>query len=174
MQHLSITATADNQNALFDELLPMIAKLDCNIEETRMLTLGERFGALLLVGGNWNNIAKLEDSLSSLDQPNIQVNVLRTKLQTTQDPLLPYLVQIVALDAPGLLQGITRFFTGLNIIINDLQVNRFAAIQTSTNMANILISISIPKQVNLADLRERFLFMCDELNIDGIIEPEKR
>lgn len=174
MQYLAITATALDQQRITQDLLALIRKLGCNVDETHLSRLGNYFACILLVSGNWSTIAKLEDQLSSFNDDRCSLQCQRADVSKHEQPLLPYLVQIIAHDQVGLLYEIAQFFQSLEIIVNDIQLNRFVATQADTTLANMLISISVPTKINLTDLRERFLILCDELNIDGILEPEKR
>src|SRR5690606_34003637 len=87
---------------------------------------------------------------------------------------LPYLVQVIGLDSPGLIYEVMHFFVTQDIVVNDLQSNPFTANYTKTTMMTIIISINIPAELSITDLRERFMILCDDLNVDGILEPEKR
>ena len=98
----------------------------------------------------------------------------RTNLPELPENLLPYLIQVIALDNPGLIYDISSFFLKQNILINDIQTNPYVSHHSDTQMVSLLMSVSIPADINLSDVRERFMLLCDELNVDGILEPEKR
>ncbi len=175
MEHIAITTLGADQETIVQELFGVLATPQCNVRESRMVMLGNERAVSMLVSGNWGSIAKIEAHLMGLQKRvNGILYVKRTSLLQLQDNLLPYLVQVVSLDMPGVIYEICNFFSFQSININDLQSNPFQAPYSGTGMIMVTMSISIPVDVNLADLRERFMMLCDELNIDGIMEPEKR
>jgi len=175
MEYLAVTALASDQNLIVNELMQLASKHQCNIEDCSVNLLGAEYGIIMLIAGNWSSIAKLESALTALtDKFEIAIAVKRTGRLKFQDNLLPYLIQVVALDNPGLAFDISNFFSAQNIFLNDMQTHPFKASYTDTQMTTLILSISVPADINVADLRERFMLLCDELNIDGIMEPEKR
>ncbi len=175
MEYLSLTASGPHQNNIICDLTKAITDVECKIEDSRMTMMGSDIGITMLISGTWNEIAKLETHTQQLEATlNIKIQVNRTKLATFEAKLLPYLVQVIALNAPGIIHQFSQFCSAQNAVIYDLQSNTFKALQTDTNMLSLMISLGVPSDINLSDLRERFLTLCDELNVDGILEPEKR
>ena len=175
MEYLSLTASGPHQNNIIRDLTQAITDVDCNIEDSRMTIMGADIGIIMLVSGTWNEIAKLETHTQQLENTlNIQIHTNRTQLATFEGKLLPYLIQVIAMDAPGLIHQFSQFCSAQNAVIYDLQTNTFKAVQTETNMLSLMLSIGVPSEISLSDMRERFLILCDELNVDGILEPEKR
>lgn len=170
-----ITALASKQDVLIDEILQLTTKHQCSIQDGRFSALGSNYATYLLVSGNWSSIAKVEAALAALaGKHEIVTYYKRTDLPQFEDPYLPYLLQVVGLDTPQLIYEICSFFSAQDIRINDMQTNPFMGNYTNTSMMTIILSISVPAAMNISDLRERFILLCDELNVDGIMEPEKR
>ena len=174
MEYLAITAIAPDQKKLMENVFKLAAKHECNVKDSRVMILGEDIASIILLAGNWSAIAKIESALPKLaEKENLYVHLKRTKPKKYENDHLPYLVQIIAIDNPGLVYDVSHFFTLQDIQINDLQTNPFAASHSGTEMVTMLMSVGVPTTINISDLRERFMLMCDELNIDGIMEPEK-
>ena len=72
-----------------------------------------------------------------------------------------------------LIQDITIFFNAQAIQIIDLQTDGFKSVYSDTKLLNLFMRIHIPTTLNIADVRERFMLLCEDLNVDGILEPEK-
>ena len=66
--HLVISALGKDRPGIIDELSKAIYDLDCNITDSRMTVLGGEFAILLLVDGQWNQLAKLEDQVPELEE----------------------------------------------------------------------------------------------------------
>jgi glycine cleavage system transcriptional repressor len=86
---------------------------------------------------------------------------------------IPYSVEAVSIDQPGIVHQVANFFSGRNINIQEMQSMRYAAAHTGTPMFTMQILISIPADVHIASLREDFLDFCETLNIDATMEPLK-
>jgi len=97
----------------------------------------------------------------------------RTGEKQTGNQLLPYGVEVVALDHPGIVHHLASFFSSRNINIEDLVTNSYAAAHTGTPMFSVQMSIGIPSDIHIATLRDEFMEFCDSLNLDAVLEPIK-
>ena len=61
--YLVITALGKDKPGIVDKLSMAIMDCGCNIEDSRMMVMGGEFAVMLMVGGKWNELVKLEDSL---------------------------------------------------------------------------------------------------------------
>lgn len=174
MEYLVFTALGPNKPEIISQISLLAAKNDCNIEQSRITAMGSEIAAMILISGNWNTIAKMEAGLASLEKElNLAISIKRTKPQAMAEEMLPYEVQVVALDHPGITYEVTSFFARQNIIIYDLQTSTYTSRSTGSSMFSLDMRVGIPGDLSLADMREQFLLMCDDLNLDGSIEPEK-
>ena len=152
----------------------MVLACGGNIEESRMTTLGAEFATLMLVSGNWHTLDKLERDLQKLGKDDdLTVTVRRTDARPTKDDRMPYAVDVVSLDTPGIVFSLASFFASRNIEIADVATRRYAAAHTGAPMFAVQMAVNIPSSVNLAQLRDEFLELCDRLNLDAILEPVK-
>lgn len=152
------------------------AILDCggNIEESRMTALGAEFAMLLLVSGNWHTLTKLESGLDKLTEDgSLTINLKKTGQPTSKDDCMPYGVDVVCLDHPGVVFGLADFFAERSIEIAELATRRYAAAHTGAPMFAVQMNINIPGSMNLSQLRDEFMEFCDHENLDSIIEPVK-
>jgi glycine cleavage system transcriptional repressor len=89
-----------------------------------------------------------------------------TKTNATKNTI-PYSVEVSALDNPGIVRNIASFFSNRNINIVNAQTERYAAPHTGSPMFVLHMTVGIPAEVNIAQLREAFMDTCDELNLDA-------
>lgn len=172
MEHLVISATGANRPDAINELFLLPAKNDCNIESSRLTVMGSEVAIIMMVSGNWNTIVKVETGVTSLKN-DFEITVKRTKTHPANENMVSYLVQIVAANQSTLVYEIINFFVKQNIYIDDMQTDIFSVKFTGTPMLSLNMRIGIPTNLSIADFREIFTLLCDELNIDGILEPEK-
>jgi glycine cleavage system transcriptional repressor len=172
--YLVITALGKDRPGLVSVLSQSIYDAGCNVEDSRMTVLGGEFAIILLVSGKWNAVAKLENSLGGLGQRlGLEMSHRRTEERAAKGDLLPYAVDVAALDQPGIVNHLASFFAERGINIEDMVTNRYAAAHTGTPMFSVHINIGIPANTHIATLREEFLDFCDRLNLDAVMDPIK-
>lgn len=171
---LVIAALGEDKPGLVDRLSGWVTDSGCNISDSRMTVLGGEFAVLLLVTGNWNNLAKLENQCDAMqDQLGMTLHIKRTEQRPAEGDFLPYGVDVVALDHPGIVHNLASFFSQRNINIQDLSTSTYAAAHTGTQMFAVHMVLDVPASTHIATLREEFLDFCDRLNLDAVIEPVK-
>ena len=86
---------------------------------------------------------------------------------------MPYGVDVVCLDHPGVVFGLADFFAARDIEIAELSTRQYAAAHTGAPMFSVQMNIDIPGTMNLSQLRDEFVEFCDHENLDSILEPVK-
>jgi glycine cleavage system transcriptional repressor len=173
--HLVISALGKDRPGILSELSKAILDNACSILDSRMTVLGSEFAAILLVAGNWSSVAKLEDALAGLhDSLNLTITAKRTEPPISQAKLLPYIVEIATVEQPGIVYRLADFFTTRTISIQELYTGCYSTPHSDTPLFSLNMTVNIPSDLHIASLREQFMDFCDELNLDGVIEPLKR
>lgn len=172
--HLVISALGEDRPGIVNELARVVSDTGCNIEDSRMTVLGGDFAVILLVNGRWNELAKLEAALPGLERRlALSITAKRTATRMRQSNLLPYTVEVVSIDHPGIVHQLANFFSSREINIRDMATSTYAAAHTGTPMFSVQMTVDVPAAMHIARLREDFMDFCDQLNLDAIIEPVK-
>jgi len=172
---LAITALGHHQPNLVAELLPAISDCKCNILEIRSSRLSQSTAVYLLVQGNWNQIAKLENTLELVRKNlNIKIHSLRPDQKDKLNDCLPYSLETISLDRDNVIEAISVFLLDRGIEIEDITGSCYQAPYIQTSVFSTKFILLIPPHIQLISLREEFLDFCDQTNIDAIIEPIKR
>lgn len=175
MEQLIVTIQAPQKTNIWLHVTELAKEMGCHIRQAQGQKLADEDAAVLLMTGNWNTIAKLEAGLTRLCQEKeLLLHMKRSKSPEVQIQRLPYFVEVLGLDELGMLFHICRFFTNENISIENLQVESYISSATSAPMFSLKVSLGVPSMINIGELRERFILFCEDLNIDGAIEPDKR
>ena len=165
---LVISALGADRPGIVDELSNIIVEHALNIEDSRMTVLGGEFAILLLVAGEQSSLENLQSQLKNIEQAlQMRLLIKPTTETDTTGRTIPYSVEVTALDNPGIVHNITRFFSTRNINIVNLQTESYAAPHTGSPMFALHMTIGIPAETNIAQLRETFMETCDELNLDA-------
>jgi glycine cleavage system transcriptional repressor len=170
--YLAITASGDDKVGIVDQLSGRIADSGCNIEESRMAVLGGKFALIMLVSGPWHALSKLEGQMASLGQQlGLTIIHERTRKRERTEPAIPYTVEVVAMDHPGIVRSLSAFFSRNGINIEELQTSTYPAPHTGTPMFSVVMTVGIQAKVHIQTLRSDFLDYCDDLNLDATFEP---
>lgn len=173
-KHLVISALGKDRPGIVNELSKAI--LDCggNVEDSRMTVLGGEFAVILLVSGHWSAIAKLEHQLPPLEKKLELTLVARhTEPRGVRTNMVPYMVDVVAMDHSGIVHDIAEFFAARQINIEEMSTWTYPAAHTGTAMFSMNMTVSIPSDLNIGRLRQEFTEFCDSLNLDATLEPSR-
>lgn len=172
---LVISALGQDRPGIVNQLSKAIFDSGCNIEDSRMTVLGGEFALILMVSGSWDAIAKLEDQVPAL-QTDLELTIIarRTSERTDSRGRVPYEIDVVSMDHPGIVQEVTEFFSNRNINIEEMMTGSYAAAHTGTPMFSLKMTVSAPADILIAELRDDFAEFCDDLNLDAALEPAGR
>lgn len=171
---LVLSALGKDKPGIVDQLSKAIYDLGCNITDTRMTVLGGEFAILQMIEGQWNQLAKLENSIEDLSkQLGLTIVSERTEQRQQGTALLPYIVDVISLDHPGIVHHLASFFSSRGINIEDMNTSSYSAAHTGTPMFSVRMTVGIPAEQQIASLREDFLEFCDSMNLDAVLEPVK-
>jgi glycine cleavage system transcriptional repressor len=172
--YLVISVLGEDHPGIVNQISKSILEQGCNIEDSRMAVLGGEFAAMLLVEGKWNTLAKVENVLPELErQLGMTIVSKRTGERASDRNLLPYAVDVISMDHPGIVNKLAGFFAERSINIEDMSTSSYAAAHTGTPMFSVRMTIGIPSDMHIAGLREEFMDYCDGLNLDAVLEPLK-
>ena len=173
-QSLIISALGEDKPGLVEKLAETIMDTGCTVLDSRMVSLGGDFAAVTQVTGPWNALAKLEQKLAELETKlGMTLQSRRTAKPEASGSLLPYAVEVVALDQPGIVYNLANFFASRDINISEVATTSYAAPHTGTGMFAVNMHVHIPSEIKVAAIREEFMMFCDSMNLDAVIEPAK-
>jgi glycine cleavage system transcriptional repressor len=171
---LVISALGEDKPGIIDALSRCILNSGCAIADSRMTVLGGDFAILLLVDGNWNSLAKLETQLPPLEERlGLSITTRRTSPREPRRDLLPYGIDVAAMDQPGIVHNLASFFSQRQINIQEMVTSSYAAAHTGTPMFAVHMTVDIPASLQISVLRDEFMDFCDQLNLDAVMEPVK-
>lgn len=173
-QLLAITLLGKTQPDLLRRLADQINQTGCNIVEAKQSTLGHHLGIVLLLDGNWDGIARMEQQVNRLaDKFGAAVVARRTQRTPLHIDRIPYAVDLTASDKTGILSGVIQFFISRDIEVMELNARSYPAAQTGARIFSVQMTLGIPQNHHIASLRDEFMDFCDGMNLDALLEPMK-
>ncbi|MEQ8288679.1 MAG: ACT domain-containing protein [Gammaproteobacteria bacterium] len=172
--YLVVSALIDNSDEIVHKLTKLVKASGCNISESRFNVLGDKRAIMLFLDGSWNEIAKMEDMLNNLGRElSTTILIDRTTMPAPDGKSMPYAIDVVGIDQPGVILEITQFMTKSKLAIHDMFSNNYRASSTGAKMFSLHMTINIPMDTSIASVRGDFIDFCDRLNLDAIMEPVK-
>ena len=92
-----------------------------------------------------NAIAKIEDLLPKLQEMlGLTITCRRTETRAGAGNIIPYAVEVVAMDHPGIVHDITNFVSERNINVEDLYTTVYQAPHTGAPMFSLHMTVAVP------------------------------
>jgi glycine cleavage system transcriptional repressor len=171
---LVVAAIGRDHPGIVKALSQAVLDCGCNISDSRMTVLGNEFALIMLLSGTWNAVAKIEDLLPRLQEKlGLTVTSRRTESRGGVGNIVPYAVEVVAMDHPGIVHDIANFFAERNINVEDLYTTGYQAPHTGAPMFSLHMTVGVPGDMSIATLRGEFMDFCDALNLDAMLAPVK-
>lgn len=171
---LVISALGNDKPGIVNELSKTILDQGGNISDSRMTVLGGEFAMMLLVTGNQECIDKIISKLEETGENlNLTLIAKETQTQDTNQKRLPYLVNVVSMDNPGIVHNISDFLSSRNLNIEEIETKTYPAAHTGTTMFSLEMVISVPANSSVKTLRDEFITFCDDLNLDASLESKR-
>lgn len=121
-KHIVLAALGTDRPGVLRDLVKAVTDLGCAVADTRMTVLGNELVITLLATGTWNAVAKLESQAPAIAKRlELDITARRTEARTPRQDMLPYVVDVAALDQPGILYDIADFFASRDINIDEPQ-----------------------------------------------------
>jgi len=172
--YLVISAQGKDRPGIVNTLSKTALDCGCNITNSRMAVLGGEFALILLINGSAEAVTTLQQKLPSLeDELQLSITAKPTTPRNVEQRWLPYRVEVVAMDHPGIVHPITEFFSKQKINIEEMETETYAAPHTGTTMFALWMTVAVPESVSTSQLRETFIDFCDELNLDASFEAAR-
>ncbi len=173
-QQLALTVLGSQNPGLVEKLTRTIRDSGAGILDSRMTAMGDEFTILMLLGGPWDAIAKIEAVLPRLEKEfDAKICHKRTGQHVSKNNRTPYAIEIVCHEQNGVIHDVFGFFTSNNITLQELYANTYQAAHTQASMFSIHMIVNIPVESSIASVRSDFLEFCDLHNLDAIMEPVK-
>lgn len=151
-----LSALAPDRPGLVAELTAFVNDRQGNVEESRMLILGGEFGAMLLVSGADEAIAKITaeaDQLKKRIGGDLIVRRTKSPEEHRRGERKPVLVTAESFDRVGIVKAIASAISELGLNIVDLETTAVDAPFTGATLFKIEARVDVPRGTPLAKIR---------------------
>lgn len=162
-----LSTVGPDRKGMADDIANIAIEFNCNIEDSKMSVLGGEFAVIMLISGDEKSIPELISKADILGKRfDMIINIKETSAPHTIEQGIPYMLESISMDTPGIVHGITQYLRELSINIEDLETDKSAAPLSGTPMFHMRAHIIIPPSVNLADFKDHLTDIEHEKNLD--------
>ena len=162
-----IATLAEDRPGLVSELSAIVHGLGLNIEDSRMTVLGGEFAVLMSVAGEESGLTALETQLAAQARDSGFVYLFRRTASRSAAEHQLFNVTVESMDHPGIVSGVTRFFSERGVNIRVLNTDTERAAHTGAPIFNLTMEIEISTDQAMGELREAFAAFCEVEGLDG-------
>jgi len=156
------------------ELFGLIEGHQCHSLDSRITNLDATLNALLRLQGNWDRITRLETSLHDFaNRHRLALNIEHNQVMATEDRHLPYIIDAIGLVSSGVTGVLTQFCHNQGIGVREMNSHVYQPPHSTEQLVQLRAWIKIPADLHLGRLKGEFFDLCDNLNLDAAIEPDR-
>lgn len=162
-----ITAVGSDRIGIVDDFTSFIEEKQANILESRMAVLGGEFAVIMLVSGEKRALSGLIASVEELEsRSGLRIEIKPTSPHAPDAQSIPYRLECVSLDSPGLVHSVTRFIRQEGINIEDLQTESSHAPWTGAPLFRMTAQLTVPLSVPVQEIRRGLARLEQEKDLD--------
>ncbi len=170
--HLILTAVGPDQVGLVEKISEFIARLGCNIEDSKMAVFCGEFAVIILITGKSGNLVKIANAYRELEiQTGLTFSIKTPSIRKQAEALLPYRLTASCMDHPGIVHMLSQVLSRLGVNIESMETKTYAAPVSGTPIFHVEAFVSVPAKTNINLLRECFAEIQREENIDIELSP---
>jgi len=174
-EHLILTAIGPDRVGLVEKISEFISRQGCNIEDSKMAVFCGEFAVIVLISGDGGGLVKLARDYREIEtETGLSISIKTPAARKTGALSLPYKLTASCMDHPGIVYQISAVLRDLGINIESMETKTYAAPESGTPLFQLDADLAVPARTNINQVRERFIEIQREHNIDIDIAPLKR
>jgi len=164
-----IATLTEDRPGIVSELSSIVHDLELNIEDSRMTVLGGEFAVLMSVSGKPEALSALESKLAEQAKDAGFVYLYRrTSERAASGPTVLH-VSVESMDHPGIVSGVTTFFSTRGANIRELETDTERAPHTGAPVFSLTMEVEVAAPEGVEGLKMDFLAFCEREGLDGSI-----
>ncbi len=172
-EYMVLTAVGADRPGLVERISGLIHEAGANLEDSRMAILGGEFALILLFSGGTESVLKVEErSAAVAAELDLGITLRRTRRRTETSEFLPYSLRVSGVDRPGIVAHVSALLAGRGVNVAGLESRLAYAPLSGTPMFHLNAKLQVPSQLALATLRADIAHLCEEENLDFILESD--
>jgi len=166
--YIVISAMGTDKPGIVEKLSGLAKENDCNLLDSKMSQMGSEFVLMMMLSGENQSIENFSDQLPALaDKLELTTHIKKTnKLQEPVTHKL-YQVSVSALDHPGIVHRVTRFFSEHQVNVATLNTQVTHAPHTGAPVFELNMDLQVNVNNDFEQTRVDFEEFCEKYDLDG-------
>jgi glycine cleavage system transcriptional repressor len=170
-KYMVLTAVGPDRPGLVQDIASIIHGAKANLEDSRMAILGGEFALILLFSGTEQSVSDVERQVPSFEaRLGLHASVRETTRPAAAAASLPYRLRVSGVDRPGIVAAVSKVLAGRGINVASLESRLQNAPESGTPMFALTAELQVPSEVALSSLRRDIATVCDDENLDFVLE----
>ena len=173
-RYLVLTAVGTDRPGIVAEVTALLAERGASVADSRMAVLGGEFALMMLVETPADRSGGIRDELGAVaERLGLQLIVKDTQSPESHRAgrVRSYVVEVHALDHPGIVHAVTAALRELGGNIVSLDTSAYEASVTGAPLFRMNLSADFPAEVSAARLREVLGQVSEAANADVEVRP---
>lgn len=172
MSQLVITAVGPDRPGLVGEFSGHLFAAGANIADSRMVNLRGQFALILLAEGTDEALARIRRELpEAAARTGMVVTFAPEGGENRRPESLPFRLKTYSMDQPGIVHRVSSLLQKHRINIEELETRLESGPFMGSPLFTMEARISVPKAVQVRQLKRELDEVCDALNCDYDLEP---
>lgn len=167
MEQAVISLIGQDRAGFISDVTAIAHECHLNIADSRMTVLGGEFALLMAVQGTSQQLSQFNTRVQHLADTINAAYIYRPTQARDSAEATDLSVTISAIDHPGIVHSIARFFSARHINIADLTTRTEPAAHTGTPVFSVDLTAEIPTGTDLEELKTAFETFCEDAGLDG-------
>ncbi|HEX2735917.1 MAG TPA: ACT domain-containing protein [Polyangiaceae bacterium] len=173
-QYRVLSAVGVDRPGLVERVSGLIHVSGANLEDSRMAILGGEFALILLLSGSEKAISEIEAKAESVAKElGLEMRLRPTQARTRASDYLPYRLRVSGVDRPGIVAQVSALLAQRKVNVAALDSRLSYAPLSGTPWFQLQAKLQVPSDLGLASLRSALTQLCDEENLDFVLEGDE-
>lgn len=156
------------------DLFEIIQQQHCRALDSHVLTFGSRLEMGVRVSGNWDRVTRVESALREFAQKHqVAINIHHEQAPEGREPVLPYVLDAIGLESADIAAALLRFCVRQGVSLREFSTRAYRPARSVERLIQLRAEIDIPTTCHLGQFKTDFFDLCDALNLDAAIEPNR-
>lgn len=166
-----VTAVGSDAVGLVTGISEQISQSGANVEDSRMAVLGGEFALMMLVAGDGRALARMREGVERFAGDRAMDVRFRDAQGAASREGTRYRIEVSGLDHRGIVANIAGALTRTKTNIDAMETQVVPGAMSGTPTFVLNASVTAPPPLTADRLREAVQHVCDEENLDLVIEP---
>lgn len=156
------------------DLFEIVQQQQCRSLDSHVMSFGSRLDLGVRISGNWDRVTRVESALREFAQKHqAEINIYHEQTPEGREAVLPYVMDAIGLESVDMTAMLLRFCVRQGVNVRELSTRAYRPARSSERLIQLRAEVDIPTTCHLGQFKTDFFDLCDVLNLDAAIEPNR-